>query len=88
MAWWSSLMHYIFLDEPRTDFVAGEPKYSNLAPLTYDHATGMNLDRLVDLPHKRSALILGSREKFFHVAPVRFDGSDMLDRNPFRSLKL
>ncbi|KAJ5301899.1 hypothetical protein PENANT_c062G00980 [Penicillium antarcticum] len=88
MAWWSSLMHYIFLDEPRTDFVTGEPKYSNLAPLTYDHATGMNLDRLVDLPHKRSALILGSREKFFHVAPVRFDGSDLLDRNPFRSLKL
>ncbi|KAJ5767064.1 uncharacterized protein N7511_004680 [Penicillium nucicola] len=88
MVWWSSLMHYIFLDEPRTDFVTGEPKYSNLAPLTYDHATGMNLDKLVDLPHKRSALILGSREKFFHVAPLRFDGSDMLDRNPFRSLKL
>ncbi|KAJ6042401.1 uncharacterized protein N7446_013467 [Penicillium canescens] len=84
MAWWSSLMHYIFLDEPRTDFVT----VLQSGPLTYDHATGMNLDRLVDLPHKRSALILGSREKFFHVAPVRFDGSDMLDRNPFRSLKL
>jgi hypothetical protein len=33
----------------------------------------MNLAKLVDLPHKRSALILGSREKFFHVAPLRFD---------------
>ncbi|CAG8168324.1 unnamed protein product [Penicillium salamii] len=88
IAWWSGLMHYIFLDDPRTEFVTGEPKYSNLAPLTYDHATGMNLAKLVDLPHKRSALILGSREKFFHVAPLRFDGSDALDRNPFRSLKL
>ncbi|CAP93056.1 hypothetical protein E8E15_003209 [Penicillium rubens] len=88
IAWWSGLMHYIFLDDPRTEYVTGEPKYSNLAPLTYDHATGMNLAKLVDLPHKRSALILGSREKFFHVAPLRFDGSDTLDRNPFRSLKL
>jgi hypothetical protein len=33
-------MHYIFLDDPRTEYVTGEPKYSNLAPLTYDHATG------------------------------------------------
>lgn len=88
IAWWCSLMHYIFLDDTRTEYVTGEPKYSNLAPVTYDHATGMNVAKLVDLPHKRSALILGSREKFFHVAPMRFDGTDTLDRNPFRALKL
>lgn len=81
-------MHFIFLDEVRTEYVTGEPKYSNFAPLAYDHATGMNVAKLVDLPHKRSALILGSREKFFHVAPMRFDGSDALDRNPLRMLKL
>lgn len=81
-------MHYMFLDEPRTKFIVGEPKFTNLAPLAYDHATGFNLHKLVDLPHKRSALVKCPREKFFHIAPFRFDGSGQLERNPFRALKL
>lgn len=88
IAWWCSLMHYIFLDEPRTEYVTGEPKFAHRVPLTYDHATGMNLAKVIDLPHKRSALILGSRDKFFHVAPMRFDGVENLDRNPYGVLKL
>ncbi|KGO36742.1 ABC transporter, integral membrane type 1 [Penicillium expansum] len=56
IAWWSVLMHYIFLDDPWTEFVTGEPKYANLASLTYDHATGMNLAKLVDRPHKRALI--------------------------------
>lgn len=81
-------MHYIFLDEPRTEYVTGEPKFAHQVPLAYDHATGMNLAKVIDLPHKRSALILGSRDKFFHVAPMRFDGVENLDRNPYGVLKL
>ncbi|KAL4891565.1 acyl-CoA N-acyltransferase [Aspergillus ambiguus] len=88
MVWWCSIMHYMFLDDPRTKFIVGEPKYTNLTPLAYDHATGFNLEKLVDLPHKRSALVKCRREKFFHIAPFRFDGSDLLERDPFRALKL
>ncbi|KAE8151755.1 acyl-CoA N-acyltransferase [Aspergillus avenaceus] len=88
MVWWCSIMHYMFLDDPRTKYIVGEPKYTNLTPLAYDHATGFILDRIVDLPHKRSALVKCRREKFFHIAPFRFNGSEELERNPFRSLKL
>ncbi|OJJ87933.1 uncharacterized protein ASPGLDRAFT_22725 [Aspergillus glaucus CBS 516.65] len=88
MVWWCSIMHYMFLDEPRTKYIVGEPKFTNLAPLAYDHATGFNIEKLVDLPHKRSALVKCPREKFFHISPFRFDGSDHLERNPFRALKL
>ncbi|PLB44517.1 hypothetical protein P170DRAFT_417196 [Aspergillus steynii IBT 23096] len=88
MVWWCSLMHYMFLDDPRTKSIVGEPQFSNLTPLAYDHATGFNLEKIVDLPHKRSGLVKCRREKFFHISPFRFNGSDQLERDPFRALKL
>ncbi|KAL3475511.1 acyl-CoA N-acyltransferase [Aspergillus californicus] len=88
MVWWCSIMHYMFLDEPRTRYIVGEPEFTNLTVLAYDHATGFNLEKLIDLPHKRSALVKCSREKFFHISPFRFDGSDHLERDPYRALKL
>ncbi|KAI9932320.1 hypothetical protein ASPWEDRAFT_154116 [Aspergillus wentii DTO 134E9] len=88
MVWWCSIMHYMFLDDARTKHIVGEPKFTNLTPLAYDHAMGFNVEKLVDLPHKRSALVKCRREKFFHIAPFRFDGTDHLERNPFRALKL
>ncbi|KAL4786319.1 acyl-CoA N-acyltransferase [Aspergillus varians] len=88
MVWWCSIMHYMFLDEPRTRYIVGEPESTNLTVLAYDHATGFSLEKLIDLPHKRSALVKCSREKFFHISPFRFDGSDHLERDPYRALKL
>ncbi|KAL4950965.1 acyl-CoA N-acyltransferase [Aspergillus filifer] len=88
MVWWCSIMHYMFLDEPRTGYIVGEPEFTNLTVLAYDHATGFSLEKLIDLPHKRSALVKCSREKFFHISPFRFDGSDHLERDPYRALKL
>lgn len=69
-AWWGSLVHYLFLDEPRTMRVIGEPKATNGTVLMYDFMAGFGMMGFAELPHKRSAMVSMSRERFFSICPL------------------
>ncbi|KAL1955564.1 hypothetical protein VTO42DRAFT_8443 [Malbranchea cinnamomea] len=72
-AWHTSLTHYMFLDDPRTNFVVGEPRATGVKVLSYDQANGYHVEKFIDLPHKRAALVKCSREKFFQLVPFDYE---------------
>jgi RimJ/RimL family protein N-acetyltransferase len=64
-AWLPSLMHYLFLDEPRTERIVGEPRADHAQQIRNLHNSGFGTLATVDFPHKRAALVALSREHFF-----------------------
>ncbi|SDA21470.1 Protein N-acetyltransferase, RimJ/RimL family [Methylobacterium sp. UNC378MF] len=63
-AWLPSLMHYLFLDEPRTQRIVGEPRADHAQQIRNLHASGFATVATIDFPHKRAALVALSREHF------------------------
>lgn len=61
-----SIMHFIFLDDPRSMRVVAEPRSDNKKVLKYVQLVpGWRFIKEFDFPHKRAALLMANREDFF-----------------------
>lgn len=69
-AYITSLKHFCFLREPRTDIVVGEPRYDlAVIPLLKTYLPQFVVKE-VELPHKRAVFFNMTREDFFHKAQM------------------
>ncbi|TQS70878.1 acetyltransferase [Rhodobacteraceae bacterium] len=66
-AWMPSLMHYMFLAEPRTQRIMGEPKASHARQLKNLSRGGFAHLRQFDFSHKRASLVCLERQHFFEA---------------------
>lgn len=64
-AWLRGLTHFMFLDDPRTEKVVGEPRVDNAKLLRYADALAYDKVKEFDFPHKRAALMHCWRDPFF-----------------------
>ncbi|TDL21205.1 hypothetical protein BD410DRAFT_840675 [Rickenella mellea] len=64
-AWFRSVTHYLFLADPRTQRIIGEPKHGNAAIMKMSIDGGMHVQTVFDFPHKRSAMTMNLRERYF-----------------------
>ncbi|KAG2005708.1 hypothetical protein CC2G_002091 [Coprinopsis cinerea AmutBmut pab1-1] len=63
--WLRSLVHYIFLADPRTNRVLGEPDARNKAIAKVAENADFHRVLVFDFPYKRSLMVLHARDKFF-----------------------
>ncbi|MEE1866555.1 GNAT family N-acetyltransferase [Pseudomonas auratipiscis] len=64
-SWMAALVHYLFLDDPRTQRVVAEPRADNSKMIGYMQARRFYREKEFDFPHKRAALMVLGREQFF-----------------------
>lgn len=64
-AWLPSLLHFMFLDDPRTERIVQEPQADHYRQLRNLQRSGFFHTATVDLPNKRAAIVEISRRKFF-----------------------
>ncbi|GLK57367.1 RimJ/RimL family protein N-acetyltransferase [Methylopila capsulata] len=64
-AWLPSLMHYMFLDDPRTRRIVGEPRATHAQQIRNLDKAGFAKVKHFDFPHKRALLVMLLRERFF-----------------------
>ncbi|KPH02158.1 acetyltransferase [Pseudomonas sp. RIT-PI-q] len=64
-SWLSALVHYLFLDDPRTQRVVAEPRADNAKMIGHMQNQGFYCEKAFDFPHKRAALMALGRERFF-----------------------
>ncbi|KAL1943902.1 hypothetical protein VTO73DRAFT_3720 [Trametes versicolor] len=71
-AWIAAIHHFLFLSDPRTERVIGEPKATNDAVIKLSVAVEMNLNTIFDFPYKRSVMTWLPRERFFKYNHLAF----------------
>ncbi|WP_234710589.1 GNAT family N-acetyltransferase [Sinorhizobium arboris] len=64
-AWLPSLLHLMFLDDPRTERIVQEPNAAHHRQLGNLQRSGFSHTRTVELPTKRAAIMSISRQHFF-----------------------
>jgi RimJ/RimL family protein N-acetyltransferase len=64
-AWLRSIIHYVFLDDPRTQRIVGEPRIDHDRWIAYMQGQGAARLREFDFPHKRAVLIAFERQTHF-----------------------
>ncbi|MDZ5434301.1 GNAT family N-acetyltransferase [Pseudomonas fluorescens] len=64
-SWLTALTHYLFLDDPRTQRVVAEPRADNARMIGYMQGQRFHCEKEFDFPHKRAALMVLGRERFF-----------------------
>ncbi|MCW8278986.1 acetyltransferase [Pseudomonas sp. PCH199] len=64
-SWLSALVHFLFLDDPRTQRVVAEPRADNGKMIGYMQGQRFHCEKEFDFPHKRAALMVLGRERFF-----------------------
>ncbi|MCR4264867.1 GNAT family N-acetyltransferase [Nitratireductor sp. ZSWI3] len=70
LALFRSVTHYLFLDDPRTRRIMGEPRASHQKMLSYAADAAYEKLKEFDFPHKRAALVCCERERFFREVPL------------------
>ncbi|MES2207684.1 MAG: GNAT family N-acetyltransferase [Pseudomonadota bacterium] len=64
-AWLPSLMHYLFLADPRTQRIVGEPQADHHQQIRNLEKSGFARLKEFDFPHKKAALVMLLREHYF-----------------------
>ena len=64
-AWLTSISHYLFLGDPRTNHAMGEPRIDHLQQIRNLDKSGYSKLKEFDLPHKRALLVSMLRERYF-----------------------
>lgn len=64
-AWLPSLMHYMFLEDCRTQRIVGEPAAAHAQQLRNLERSGFARIKNFNFPHKRATLVMLLRERFF-----------------------
>ncbi|QBR71862.1 N-acetyltransferase [Beijerinckiaceae bacterium] len=64
-AWLPSLMHFMFLDDPRTQRIVGEPSAAHAQQIRNLERSGFAKIKHFDFPHKRALLVMLLRERYF-----------------------
>lgn len=70
LALFHSVTHYLFLDDPRTQRIVGEPRASNHKMLSYCAHAAYDKVKEFDFPHKRAMFVCCQRERFFGEVPL------------------